>query len=63
MITGFHVYSREHSERELVWWESISAIVNYKWIFCNETCPFPKSMSSNSALETGHCIIFTYDKL
>lgn len=53
MLTGFYIYNREAGEEEIVYWERISKLSHYHWMFC---------FSKEDSTAPGVCLVFTYEK-
>lgn len=63
MLTGFTITSREKDEEECVYWERISKLPEYMWMFRKEECRNCKDCSyCNEPTRPGSCLIFTYTK-
>lgn len=53
MITGFHV-----QDNYLTWWEDISKLSQYSWMFKKEQCTVHENCVS--CRKGGYVLIFTY---
>lgn len=57
MLTGFYITNREKDEEDHEYWERISKLPAYYWMFRREECVY-----CNDATAPGCCLIFTYEK-
>ena len=60
MLTGFTIIHREKEEEDHVYWERISKLSQYKWIFRKTECSHPNCTYCNDPTAPGQCLIFTF---